>query len=93
MVWCGNRPGFPGHNREEKTVYVLFVSRLSKVFVVRRADGPEAYDPPEDVYDDVSVVDDSIEGWLDTCAVITRIAREEGWRSFDICVEKTKTVR
>jgi hypothetical protein len=65
-------------------MYVLFVSRLSKVFHVRKATGPAAYEPPN--YPDVSLVDDSIEGWLDCLAEVARIAKEEGWRTYDISI-------
>lgn len=65
-------------------MYVLFVSRLNKVFHLRQATGPDAYEPPN--YEDVSLVDDSIEGRIDAMAEVLRIAREEGWRTFDISV-------
>lgn len=65
-------------------MYVLFVSRLNKVFHLRKAVSGDVYEPPS--YSDVSLVDDSIEGRLDAFAVIARIASEEGWRTYDISI-------
>jgi hypothetical protein len=65
-------------------MFVLFVSRMHKVFVVREATGPTAYDPPEESYPDVSLVDDSIQGKHDAVAEALRIAKEEGWREFHL---------
>lgn len=64
-------------------MFVLFVCRLTKTFFAREASGPEAYHPPED-FPNVSLVDDSIQGWLDTMAVVHRVATEEGWRQYTI---------
>ena len=64
-------------------MYVLFVSRLIKTFFVREATGPGAFDPPEDI-PEVSLVDDSIMGWLDTLAEVRRVSEDEGWKNFTI---------
>ncbi len=69
-------------------MFVLFVSRMQKVFVVREATCAAAYEPPEEAYPDVSTVDDSIQGRLDTFVEIARIAKEEGWWNYTIVFEK-----
>lgn len=69
-------------------MFVLFVSRLQKVFVIREAISPAAYEPPEDSYPDVSVVDDSIQGKHDAVVEALRIAKEEGWQQFHISFER-----
>ncbi len=67
-------------------MYVLFVSRVEKVFVMREVVSEESYDPPN--FGDVSLVDDSIGGRLDGFAEIARIAKEEGWSNYSISIEK-----
>lgn len=66
-------------------MWVLFVSRYQKVFVIREATSPESYLEPD--YTDTSLVSDSIDGRLDDLAEAVRIAKEEGWTRYNICFE------